>query len=451
MEDVRVWGAAINDIRARVALWDLFYEADHGRLGAIYNVFHDRCVREGHTFPRQGFVFRNKIRAIVDKRAEAIPVWFTIEAPDEPKLVDFLNEWAAEPNCEGGRTLWAALPEWNRYLERHGNLVLRVAADGDRVVVHRVPVTAADVMLDSRDISRVICWKFTWRVEGLNERGEQSAHTIEEWVDETTYRRIEDGRVEEESLHGAGLIPVVHVAVNRREGEFWGTSIIEHLIEPQLWAAAVMSTIRECHRWVGWPAFAGSLPAASVDIQPGGYTVDETGSLRALTWNINTESIFRELEEYLADMYEMGRVARKSPDALSATGNLPSGKALLILTQDGVTYIQQVCSILEEAMSDLLWKVAVLAGRWTAAQGNPVRVRYPPIRMEDENVKATRARLVLEAYKLGLLPKQEVVRALMDLDVINPAASAEEIVEAAELEVAGILRRIGEGGGQVAE
>lgn len=430
-----LWVSSFDGIRVRVEKWDLFYNSD-SRIKDVYEFFKERCVRPGHDLPLQGFVFRNKIKAIVDKRAEAIPPWFNFEVVNgDTRLKDWIEKWVEGAFFEDGRTLWAVLPEWHSYLERHGNLLLRLALRDGQVYVQRVPLSVVDVEVAADDVTQVQTWKFRWVLETQDEDGRKVTRVVEEYLDAERYRVYVDGELKEESVHGLGVAPVVHVALNRPEGKFWGVSVIEELIEPQLWIAAVMTTIREVNRWQGWPAFAGAVPPAQVDLRPGGYTVDDEGSVRALTWNVDTSSLFRELEEHMADLYERGRVARKSPDAITATGNLPSGKALLVLTQDGIVYVRRVVSILEEAMSELLWRAAALAGVTTYGGERPIVVTYPPLRLEDENTKLARGRLILEAYKLGLVPRRVVVDNLIDLDVISAEESAEELAEEASAEI----------------
>ncbi|MEM3554223.1 MAG: hypothetical protein QXU79_00160 [Candidatus Micrarchaeaceae archaeon] len=441
-----VWASSLQDIRAAVARWRAFYEAERN-MDLIVEEYKKRCLRPGYELSLQGFVYRNKIRAIVDKRSEAIPDWFSFEVvkdvPNAEELKTWIADWLEGPHFEDGRNLWSVLPDWNSYLERYGNLVLRMVVDEDgRVLVQSVPLEACDVMLDARDVLKVLAWRLTWDVSGVDpQTGLTVRRKVVEELDAERYRKYVDNELEEETYHNAGFIPVVHVAVNRQPGRFWGESVIEQLIEPQLWLAAVMTTIREVNRWMGWPLFAGTVPPSEVDIRPGGYTVAGEGdAFRVISWNVNPDSLYREMEEHLQDLYERGRVARKSVDALTASGNLPSGKALLILTQDGVNYIERVVSVLEEAMADLLYKAACLAG-WLQYDpwSRPIRVEYPPLKLEDEAQRVAKAKVALEAYARGVLPKRLVVEALMDLGVIRAEEEPEEIVVEATDEVAQVI------------
>lgn len=434
-----VRGSKVLDIHALVQKWDLFYGANHSTIEDVFELFKERFVRQGHEFAIQSFVYRNKIKPIVQKRAESIPTWFDFnvseDVPNAQAVQEWLEGWLDGPFFGEGRNLWQALQTWNLWLERQGNLILKLAREGDQVYVSRVDVRNADVFVDPEDVTKVYAWEFTWYLAGVTSGAGKRAMTIREYVDSQVFRRFVDEELQVETQHELGFVPVVHVAVDVGEDGIWGRSVIEDLIEPQLQLAAAMSTIRECNRWLGWPAFAGRVDPAMVDLRPGGYTLDDQGDFRPLTWQVVPESLYREKDEYLSDLYEKGRVAQKSPDAITATGNLPSGKALLVLTQDGIQYIEGVVSVLEESMAELLHKAAALARLLEYnPDSNPIQVTYPPLRLEDDQVRLGKGKLLIEAYARGLLPKRVVVEALMNLDIFDVPEDVDEILTMLEAE-----------------
>lgn len=438
------WGAdaemtlELDNIHDAVRKWDTFYLADHSTIEDVFEYFKKRCIRPDRHLEIAGFVYRNKIRPIVQKRAEAIPAWFRYEVSEEARnaedIANWLDKWVQGPFFGDGANLWQSLGTWNLWLERHGNLILRLSTDEEgNVHVTRVHPLHARVLVDPKDVTQIKAWLFSWEVTGRDTTGVRKTQKITEFVGDSVYWKEVDGERVEENTHNLGFIPVVHVAINKDLERYaiWGKSVIEDLIEPQLWLAASMTTIREVCRWSGWPAFAGSQLPTAVDLRPGGYTLDEDGSLRALTWSTNMDGLYREMEEHLQDLYEAGRVARKSPDMLSATGRLPSGKAMLVLTQDGIQYVKGVVNVLEEAMSELLSKAVALAG---LAEYNPkgerlVTVVYPPLELEDDDTKLAKARLVMEAWSRGLLPKRAALQTLLDLDVVSTAQNVDELLE----------------------
>ena len=92
---MKMRGTEVWDIHALAEKWDLFYEADHSTLRQVFEVFKERLVREGHDFEFQSFVYRNKIKPIVQKRAEAIPREFSFSLKEKN------NELTLKRSIEG--------------------------------------------------------------------------------------------------------------------------------------------------------------------------------------------------------------------------------------------------------------------------------------------------------------------------------------------------------------
>lgn len=433
-------GRGLQDIDSLCARWDLFFEASHGNLDPVYEVFHERCVREGTVFPRQRFVYLNKIATIVRKRAETIPSEFQFVVEESPATQAWLEGWANSPSFGRGENLWASLPGWNLWLERHGNLILTLSRIGGQVYVTWRSPRGANVFVDPEDTTRAVAWSFQWTEtgetpvpEGFGTR--RVTKSVREWIDTRVWQRYENGELVWENVHNLGWLPVVHVAVNGREGSPWGQSVIEELIEPQLMLAAVWSTIREVNVWAGWPAFAGSVDPTLADLSPGGYSVDPESTLRAITWPTNIASLESEQEQYLQDLYEKGRVTYKGPEALTAAGSIPSGKAILMLTQDGIQYVQGVVGVLEEKMAELLHKGAALAGKLAYnPDQRPVTVSYPPIKTDDQETVTARAQLLLMAHEKRVLTRKRTIQALLELGVLPFEESPDDLVREVEQE-----------------
>lgn len=430
------------DIRKECELWDLFYEASHEHVDQILDVFKSRCVRQGRVFTREMLVHVNKIKAIVDKRAEAIPTDFTVEAEDQA-LLERLKAWMEGPYCEGGRNLWAVLTDWYRLLERHGNLILVLAREGENVYVTSRSARYA-VLVPNETATEPAAWQFTWEetatvVDPRTGEVKDERRTVREWIDTEVWVRwvgdTEVGRWD----HGLGWLPVVHVAVNVPPGGLLGRSVIADLIEPQLQLDAALSMIREVNRWAAWPVFAGAVDPTLVDLRPGGYVMDPDRSFRAVTWSASAESIWKEVQQHLQDLYEKGRVLAKAPEVMLEHVTAPSGRALLVLSADGIQYVKSVCNVLEEKMAELLTKVAALAG-WIEYDpaARPVHVTYPPLKIEDPDRQVAMGKLLLECYARGIVSKRRVIQALLELGILP----FEESPEALENEVASELHSL---------
>lgn len=430
------------DIQRECALWDLFYEADHERVDQVLEVFRSRCVRPGRTFTREMFVHVNKVKVIVDKRAEAIPTDFTVTAAQDA-LLERIKEWMEGPYCEGGRNLWAVLTDWYRLLERHGNLILVLAREGDEVYVTSRSARYA-VLIPNETRTAPAAWQFAWTetetaVDPKTGEVREERRAVREWIDAETWIRMVGDEVVGRWDHNLGWIPVVHVAVNVPPGELLGRSVIADLIEPQLHLDAALSMVREVNRWAAWPVFTGATDPTAVDLRPGGYVHDPSQSFRAVTWATSADSIWKEVQQHLQDLYEKGRVLVKAPEVLTEHVTAPSGRALLVLSADGIQYVKTVCNVLEEKMAELLAKVAALAG-WIEydPRARPFQVTYPPLRIEDPDRQLAMGKLLLECYARGIVSKRRVIQALLELDILP----FEESPEALENEVAAELHNL---------
>lgn len=428
------------DVRRECALWDLFYEADHEHVDAVLEVFRARCVRRGREFTREMLVHMNKIKAIVDKRAEAIPTDFTVQAED-PELLQRLQAWMEGPFCEGGRNLWAVLTDWYRLLERHGNLILVLSRDeaGNVYVTSRSARHA--ILIPDATRTAPAAWQFVWEeadtaVDPRTGEVREERRTVREWIDAEAWIRWEGPAEVARWEHRLGWLPVVHVAVNVPPGELLGRSVIADLIEPQLHLDAALSMIREVNRWSAWPVFAGAVEPTLVDLRPGGYVHDPSQTFRAVTWSASAESIWKEVQHHLQDLYEKGRVLAKGPEVLLEHVSAPSGRALLVLSADGIQYVKTVCGVLEEKMAELLAKVAALAGWAPYEPGRrPVQVVYPPLKLEDPERQLALGKLVLEAHARGLISKRRALQALLELGVLPFEESPEELEQEAAREL----------------
>lgn len=430
------------DIRKECELWDLFYEASYDTIDQILDVFKQRCVRQGRVFTKEMLVHTNKVKPIVDKRAEAIPTDFTVQCEDET-LLQRLKSWMEGPFCEGGRNLWAVLTDWYRLLERHGNLILVLSREGDSVYVTSRSARYA-VLVPNETGTEPIAWQFTWNetstaVDPSTGEVREERREVREWIDTETWARWIADKLAGEWQHNLGWLPVVHVAVNVPPGAFLGRSVIADLIEPQLHLDAALSMLREVDRWAAWPIFAGSADPTNVDLRPGGYVLDPDGSFRVITWSASPESIWKEVQQHLQDLYEKGRVLAKAPEVMLEHVTAPSGRALLVLSADGIQYVKTVCNVLEEKMAELLTKVAALYG-WIEYEpgARPVHVVYPPLKIEDPERQLAMGKLLLECYARGIVSKRRLIQALLELGILP----FEESPEALEAEVAAELHNL---------
>ena len=69
---------------------------------------------------------------------------------------------------------------------------------------------------------------------------------------------------------------------------------------------------------------------------------------------------------------------------------------------------------------------------------NPIVVTYPPLRLEDVDVRLNKAKVLIEAYARGMLPKKAVIQALIDLEIFDVGKDANEILEELEAEGGGM-------------
>jgi len=433
-----VRASSITDIAEMVREWDLYYRVNHRNLEEIVERFSERIVKKGHKFDTKQLVWRNKIKSIVNKRAESIPNWFDVDIPDNEAAMNWLTDWIKGRFFDGEHSLWKAKRNWNRMLERQGNVVLKLTRDDDgNVYVSRMNMEWADKIVNPEDYTQVLAWEFRFRTEGRGYGDAVDHHEIREYIDAYVMRRYEDEELVAEWDHNLGWIPVMHLTTNLRDDKLWGESVIEQLIDPQILMAAASSTLRACNRWSGWPAFAGTSSPDVVDLRPGGYSHDEENSLRVLSWNTDAQANENEEERYLQDMYEIGRVmprfGQSQLDAARTGIGGMSGRALLVLSHDGIEYISSLVEDLEEQYAELLSKCAALAQQVQYDKERmPVTVSYPPLDLEDEETKRARAKLIIELYTRQLLSPHHVIDSMKNLNVVTLPEETETILAEAQ-------------------
>lgn len=431
-----VRGTERADIKAKITMWDLFYEADYASLREIFeDYFKPRWVRSGKEFPFEWFVYQNQIAPIVEKRADAISTEdLKLDAEEGAEAaLEWVRAWIKGPYFGDGFNLTQALGAWTLWMERHGNLVLKLSLNKGNVFVSRMPVETADVFVAPEDITSVQGWEFAWKAEGKLADGTTISRHIREVMTSDKFFRYEDEELVREDVLPWGMIPVVHIRENASGGGIWGISIIDKLIEPQLQLAAVMSNIRAVNRLSGWPIFKGEAPHPAVNLTPGAYNPDPT--LAAVSWPVSTDSLSSEKEDILQALCDVGKVTMKRPEVVSATGNMPSGKAMMVLSQDGVVAMERIKAILEEGLAELFEKAAAMAGKLKyEPDKRKLRVQLPPLRLEDVEVTLKKAKLILDMKALGILPMELSLKAILALNVLPIDATPDDIIRELEAE-----------------
>jgi hypothetical protein len=216
--------------------------------------------------------------------------------------------------------------------------------------------------------------------------------------------------------------------------------VIEALIEPQLQINAVASDIRMANRMGVFPVLYGTVDPETFLFGPGSYTpVGEGQTVDRVENETDTAQLRLELQGDYSMLYRKGRVSMKDEQEIKAFGNTPSGKALLVLNQDGIQYIETRVKLLQAAWEDMLIKIAVIAGKITDTQYKNVTtkfftVSYADLSLEDPVQLTKEFELILKLYALGKISTLDMLQIGQKKGIVPADWEPADIITRAEEE-----------------
>ena len=439
------WLSAQYPLKARVARWLMFFDARGADgLTDMFNEYRDRFLSDETEVTKRWFTFANEVREIVKKRAEAIPTTMTAVGEDE-SFGEFAQEVLGARAYGDSKTFWQQQEAFNLYCEKTGNLVLVLAADPDspeKFKVVRMPTGDMDVRYNSENIEEVYEYKFSWQSAYSDEKGNPAVANVEYYVNRDEYRYVVDDVVQSQTPHSLPFLPVVHVTNEAIDNMVIGESVIEALIEPQLQINAVLSDVRMANRLGVFPVLYGTVNPDTFLFGPGSYTPVKDGAIIKRVENeTDTSQLMEELQRDYNMLYRKGRVSMKDEQDIKAFGNTPSGKALLVLNQDGIQYIETRVELLQAAWEDMLTKIAVILGKITAARyeagtSHMFTVSYADLSLEDPAQLTKEFELILKLYALGRISTNDMFRIGQKKGIIPAEWNAEDIIAHADEEAA---------------
>jgi len=441
------------NIRAKVRRWRKFYDAT---LADMFEEHQERFLRPTlldvvsggrevgararSRFSPAMFVYRNEIRDIVDKRAEAVPTTMTVRSTDAG-LEDWARGFLKQPVFGDDHNFWQQQEPWNKELEKTGNLILVLApgANGE-VNVRRMRTEDVDMIYNGENIEEVYGYEFSWDVHYIDEKGERNTAHVVYRVGRNGYTKLVNNEVVQETKIALPFLPIVHVIAEPIDGFVLGKSVIEDLIEPQLLINACLTDIRMANRLGPFPIFYGTVPAESFLYTPGAYNPVETGeTISRLDTNTDTGNLREELASHRRHLYDKGRVNPRTDEQLRSLGNTPSGKALLVLNQDGIQYLEGKVARLAAAWQEMLAKAAVLAGkvspeRYKKEGHSLFEVEYGSLDLEDPEIHVKEMQLGLGLHTAGALTKKRLLQLAQVKGVIPDSWDVDEILQEVEEE-----------------
>ncbi|MEM4168085.1 MAG: phage portal protein [Candidatus Caldarchaeum sp.] len=419
------------NISEAVKRYYLYYSASEATREQMYQEFVRRFSTNEKGFPMRWFIMQNYIKRIIDKRVEAIPKRFDIIIDPEraggvrraQHLHRVLLDWLNAPNFGGNRNFWQQQGFFLLLLEITGNLFLKAVLE----TVNGSPVVTVGVMdtgnvmiyYDPNRLDTVFAYVFSYQDQYLDPNGQWKVDNVTEIISAKQYIRLVNNQLDRSIPNNPapnrwGVIPVTHIVNEEQLGTPLGRSGVEDLIEPQNMINAVLTDLRMANKSSVFPMFVGhSLREPNIVLQPGRFIpLHPGGVLQPISLATNTTALQLELEHYIRDIHEKGRVTQQTEENLRALGNAPSGKALLVLTQDGIQYITEKIELLKAGWRDLFTKVLLMMGEISEYDPLLVNIVYPPLELQEKPSVSDKIKTLILLNESGKISDEQLLREL---------------------------------------
>lgn len=419
------------NISEAVKRYYLYYSASEMTRSQMYAEFMNRFSTADRAFPERWFIMQNYVKRIIDKRVEAIPKHFEViinperagGADQADRLRQTLMTWLNSPNFGGDRTFWQQQGLYLLLLEITGNLFLKAVLEvvnGERVITVGVMDSGnVAIYYDPNRIDTVFAYVFSYTDQYLDKNGQWKSDAVTEIISASQYIRLVNNQLDRSipnnpAVNPWGVIPVTHILHEEQLNSPLGRSGVEDLIGPQNMINAVLTDLRMANKSSVFPMFVGhSLREPNITFQPGRFIALQPGGvLQPISLATNTTALQAELEHYIRDIYEKGRVTPYTDEKIRALGNAPSGKALLMLTRDGISYIQEKIELLRAGWRDLFTKVLLMMGEIPAYDPLLIDVIYPPLEIEERPQPAEIIKTLILLNESGKVPDDILLREL---------------------------------------
>lgn len=383
-----------------------------------FDVSFESALSESH----RNFPVENELKAVLDKRIDGMPNTFSITHEEEPRQ-EAADEWAGARITARGRSLYASWNMQARDQELDGNVALILSGKPDalRVAVRDTVAMTVDVDQLSGKAER---YRFAWSEKAPGGEGIDYMETI----DATSHSVQVGGRVSR-TVHGYGFIPVVVIPREEVHGSPVGVSAVSELIEAYafyLWSVYLLNVANKYEAggiYCPDPASdtGAMLPddttaqAPSFRMTPGGYFPIPT---KKVGGNITAESIRAQIDNATETLYRLGKVKRDRGDS----GDMRSGKALLIGTLELMDYVQRKLSLMRDGLVQLLDMWAWARGETPIGEPSGYGVEFPAIDDDDASENTKRGELWMKAEAQGVVEVEDMLQAWQRLKLLDEDA-----------------------------
>lgn len=337
------------------------------------NVAHPSMDQSAIDTLRRLFPRANYLREVVLKLSWTIPIP-TVKMSDElsdeqaEALEEKIHEIMDRRYWEGDKTFWAALTWWRPFAFTTGDICVKLPVVDGQVRPERMPVQNMYISMDPDVKKKILGFRFRYPT-GTEQYTEQGSAV--NWVIETIEKGLwtrELQGVTENLPCPKDFIPVAHLAWEEREDFPRGLPLMLRLADKALHVYTAALDRRLGNKMGSVPLYVllnavGDLPSPAPGAVYKLKTENPTmpADFKAVGTAYSDTSIRSEYVDAMRGLYEEAFL----PFQMDKAGNvqqLPSGKAMQMLSADQVKYREAYQAVEGSFLEDLLIKALTLEG-----------------------------------------------------------------------------------------
>ena len=404
-----------------IQLLDL-YESDDFFNFWLSNVADSTMAEATKTLMRRHFPRGNWLKRIIQRMVNSLPDFkMKFTKPDGSEMDEKERiEWEQWLKGEFDRSGWEGKDNfkqakvfWREMLFLTGRLVVKHVAEKDEVTgkmrdcIQRMPQTGIDYKLSDDDRKCIEEWRFAYLSTGGSGLYASQSIMVIETMNANQVLITENGIVEAEKGEPGKTtgdfqippevgIPVSFMAWEKLEGEPLGIPYGRRIAKKLLNILSILTDMRTANRKNSDRTLAFiNADGLSEDIGGGGAVQltsrypGQQVDVKELGGNLQIDSLFKELENALHDLYEDASLPFPGRDQLTIAPS-SSGKALQILSAPMVEYRNAYLPEEKGFVEDMVHKMAIIAGRQIErAQINCIHepVQQPGGRAKDDDAR----------------------------------------------------------------
>lgn len=337
------------------------------------NVAHPDMGQTAIDTLRRLFPRANYLREVILKLSWTIPVPAVKIREDMPdaeaeKLEELIKELMERRYWEGDKTFWAAVTWWRPFVFTTGDLCVKLPVVDGQVRPERMPVQNMYISMDPDVKKKILGFKFRYPT-GTQQYTEQGSavNWVIETIEQGLWTREIQGLVEELPCP-KDFIPVAHMAWEEREDFPRGLPLMLRLADKALHVYTAALDRRLGNKMGSVPLYVllnavGDLPTPAPGAVYKLKTENPTmpADFKAVGTSYSDTSIRSEYVDAMRELYEEAFL----PFQMDKAGNvqqLPSGKALQMLSADQVKYREAFQTVEGAFLEDLIRKALTLEG-----------------------------------------------------------------------------------------